>query len=152
MLSVLRKVIAKKFDNKFIPKYVPNDLLWYERNGLDTWYQQNKCDDFLNDTDEHFKTMKIVNFDMIRNEVSEETSRQYQQIDHHEIMCYPPKLREEICSSIFRNIKRDGMYVKKETVDEHFKNKKPTIGRGQFVKKIRDSVYAEAWNSSKKKN
>ena len=31
------------------------------------------------------------------------------------------------------------------------KNKKPTIGRGRFIKKIRDSVYAEAWNSSKKK-
>ena len=30
-------------DNKFIPKCVPNDLKWYERDGLDTWYLQNKC-------------------------------------------------------------------------------------------------------------
>ena len=134
-----------KIDNKFIPKQVPNDLPWHERDGLETWYQQNRCNDFLRDTDKHFKAMKIVNVDMIKNNVSEQSKKQYQQIDHHEIMCYLLKEREEICSSIFRNIKRDGLYVTKETVDEHFKNKKTTIGRGQFIKKIKDSVYAEAW-------
>ena len=25
-------------DNVFIPKYVPNNLKWYKRHGLDTWY------------------------------------------------------------------------------------------------------------------
>ena len=62
-------------------------------------------------------------------------------------MGYPHKLREEICSSIFCNVKRDGMYVKKETIDEHFKGfgKTNGTGRGRFIKKIRDSVYAEAW-------
>ena len=30
-------------DIKLIPKFVPNDLKWYERDGLDTWYLQNKC-------------------------------------------------------------------------------------------------------------
>ena len=99
----------------------------------------------MRDTDEHFKAMKIVNFDMIKDYVSEQSKKQYQQIDHHEIMCYPPKEREEICSSIFRNVNREGMYVKKETIDEHFKNKKVNIGRGRFVKKIKDRVYAEAW-------
>ena len=60
-----------KSDNKFIPKYVPNDLPQYDRDGLETWYQQNKCNDLLRDTDEHFKAMKIVNLDMIKNKVSE---------------------------------------------------------------------------------
>ena len=62
-------------------------------------------------------------------------------------MGYPHKLREEICSSIFCNVKRDGMYVKKETIDEHFKGVGKTngTGRGWFIKKTRDSVYAEAW-------
>ena len=57
--------MPKKFDNRFIPKYIPNDLPWYERDGLDTWYQQNKCNDFLRDTDENFKEMKTANFDII---------------------------------------------------------------------------------------
>ena len=51
-------------------------------------------------------------------------------------MCYPAKLREEICSSIFRNIKRDGMYVKKETVDEHFKIKNLLLVVDDLLKKI----------------
>ena len=57
--------MPKKFDNRFIPKYIPNDLPWYERDGLDTWYQQNKCNDFLRDMDENFKEMKTANFDII---------------------------------------------------------------------------------------
>ena len=48
---------------------------------------------------------------MIKINASEEHKKQYQQIDHHEIMGDPPKLREEICLSIFCNVKRDGMYV-----------------------------------------
>ena len=31
-------------DNCFIPKYIPGDLKWYERDGLGTWYLKNKCD------------------------------------------------------------------------------------------------------------
>ena len=92
-----------KFDNKFIPKYVPNDLKWYERDGLDTWYLQNKCADFINNTDEHFKQMKIKKFDMIRNDVSKDKIKQYQTLDHQEIMHYPLQLRDQICSTIFRN-------------------------------------------------
>ena len=53
------------------------------------------------------------------------------------MMSYLPKVREQIFSSVFRNIKRDGMIVTKETINEHFKNKKPSIGRGRFIKKLR---------------
>ena len=42
-------------NNEFIPKYVPNNLKWYERDGLGTWYLQNKCNEFLEDTDLHLK-------------------------------------------------------------------------------------------------
>ena len=103
-----------KFDNKFIPKYVPNDLKWYERDSLDTWYLQNKCNDFFNDTDEHFKQMKIINLDMIKNNVSTEKRKQYQTLDHHEIMHYSPQLREQICCSIFRYVNRKDMHMKKQ--------------------------------------
>ena len=37
------------------------------------------------------------------------------------------------------------MNVKKETIDEHFKNKKVNIGRERFIKKVKDSIYAEPW-------
>ena len=47
---------SKKVDNRFIPTYVPNNFPWYKRNGLMTWYDEGKCCDFLENTDEHFET------------------------------------------------------------------------------------------------
>ena len=132
-------------DNKFIPKCVPNDLKCYERDGLDIWYLQNKCNEFINNTDCYFKRMKITNFDLIKNDVPKEKLKQYQTLDHDEIKQYPPQLREQICSSIFRNAKRRDMYVQKQTINEHFNNKSVSIGRGRFIKKIRDDMYAQSW-------
>lgn len=106
-----------KYDNRYIPKFVPNNLKWYERDGLETWYLQNKCNDFINNTDEHFKQMKIINFDIIKNNVSTEKLKQYQTLDHHKSMQYPPQLREQICSSIFRNANQKDMHIKKETMN-----------------------------------
>ena len=141
---IISKKMAK-FDNKFIPKYVPNDLKWYERDRLDTWCLQNKCNDFLNDTDEDFKQMKIINFEMIKNNASTEKLKQYQTLDHHEIMYYPPRLREQICSSKFSKTNQKDMHIKKETINEYFANKRVSTGRGRFIKKIRDDLYAESW-------
>ena len=76
-------------DNNFIPKYIPGDLKWYEKDGLDTWFLRNKCEEFLNNTDLHFVKRHIVNFDMIKNDVTEDTKKQYQTIDHEEIKRYP---------------------------------------------------------------
>ena len=78
-----------KVDNTFVPPFVSNDLKWFERDGLETWYRRNKCEEFLQDTDSHFKNRKIVNFDMIKNEASDTKIKQYQQIDHDEIKKYP---------------------------------------------------------------
>ena len=72
-------------DNKLIPKFVPNDLNWYDKDGLDTWYLQNKCNEFINNSDTYFKQMKITNFDLIKNDVPKEKLKQYQTLDHDEI-------------------------------------------------------------------
>ena len=93
-------------ENCFIPKYIPGDLKWYERNGLDTWYLKKKCDEFLENTDLHFAKRKIVNFYMVKNEVPKNIQKQYQTVDHEEIKQFPLKYQEQICSSIFRNVTR----------------------------------------------
>ena len=59
-------------------------------------------------------------------------------------MAYPPELRGEIESSIFRT-KRPGLHVKKETVVEHFKKPIKNVGRGRFLTKIKDDHYKETW-------
>lgn len=52
----------------YVTNFVPNDISWYERDGLMTWHNKCKCDDFLRDTDKHFREVKIVNFDIIHRE------------------------------------------------------------------------------------
>ena len=66
-----------EFGNKFIPKFIPNDLKWYKKDGLDTLYLQNKCNEFINNTDTYFTNLKITNFDLIKNDVSKENIKQY---------------------------------------------------------------------------
>ena len=70
---------------------------------------------------------------------------QYQTLDHDEIKQYLPQLRQQICSSIFRNANRKHMHIKKATINKHFVNKRVSSGRGHFIKKIRDNLYAESW-------
>ena len=135
-----------KVDNTFVPPFVSNDLKWFERDGLETWYRRNKCEEFLQDTDSHFKNRKIVNFDMIKNEASDTKIKQYQQIDHDEIKKYPIEYQQQITSSIFCNANRKDMYIEKRTINEHFNNKKISgYGRGKFIKKCKDDMYAQCW-------
>ena len=105
--------MAKKIDNTYTSKFVPNNLPWYERDGLNTWYEENKCNDFLEDPDKLFENLQINNFDLIfnKNKLSSQKIKQYQTIDHKEIMGYPKKEREQIMSFIFRNVMRKDMFV-----------------------------------------
>ena len=86
-------MMAKKIDNTYIPKFVPNNLPWYERDGLNTWYELNKCNDLLEDRVKHFENLQINNFDLIfnKNKPSSQKIKQYQTIDHKEIMAYLKK-------------------------------------------------------------
>ena len=102
-----------QYDNKFIPTHVSDNLKWLERDGIETWYRKNKCDDFLGDTDSHFKNTRIVNFDVIRNgtKLDPEKIEQYQTVDHDEIKKFPEEYHQQIYSSIFRNVEHKDLLM-----------------------------------------
>ena len=134
-----------KVDNTFVPKFIPDNLKLYERDGLETWYLCNKCSEFLEDKDSPLKNRKIVNFDIINNgeKMAKQTLMQYRTIDHDEIKKYPEK--EQIMSSIFRNANRKDMIIEKRTIDTHFNRTfLPPKGRAKFIK-IQDNMYASCW-------
>ena len=56
---------AKVFANNYIPKYVPEDLRWYEREDLLTCIYQFKYKEFISDPDTSVKNTKVINFYMI---------------------------------------------------------------------------------------
>ena len=87
--------------NNYVPGYVPENLPWYERDGLLTWYDQAKCKEFLEDPDVHFKNKKIVNFDIIdksiRGEkIPENDLENYQTVKMDRVKKYPLFWRKEI--------------------------------------------------------
>ena len=83
---------------------------------------------------------------MIKNDITDEKIKQYQQIDHDEIKKYPPNDQQQIMSSIFRNANRKDMNIEKRTSNEHLSNKKISgRGHGKFIKMIKDDMYAQWW-------
>ena len=98
--------------------------------------QKIKCEEFLNNTDLHFAKRKITNFDIIKNQASDNKLKQYQLIDHEEIKDYPLELKYQIRSSIFRSADCKDLNIFKETIKEHFNNgNKFRTGRRRFLKK-----------------
>ena len=91
--------------------------------------------------------LKIYNFDLVFNKdkLWDQKIKQYQEIDHKQIMKYPEREREQIMSSIFRDSRRQGMFIQKETVHKHFKVNSKSIGGGRFVQKLKNDHYKETW-------
>ena len=79
------------YTNTYIPEYVPDNLKWYERDGLDKWYKKNKCDEFLEDTHRYFHTAQKVNFDIIKNQkqLPNNKLKEYQTVNYDTIKSYP---------------------------------------------------------------
>ena len=95
---------------KWVIKFVPKDLSWYECNGLMTWYDQCKCEDFLRNTDQH--QAKIINFEIIcreynGEEVPKDLLKHYQTLNDKAASDYPEPEQDKILSSAFRTIWKD---------------------------------------------
>ena len=112
------------YANNYIPKYVPDNLEWYERDGLMTYIDILKYDNFIKDTDSHFKKTYVINFDSIYRQIRGEKLHQkleqkYKIIDNSRISLYPDKEKDKALSSAFKCPRKD-LYFKKEMIKEHF--------------------------------
>ena len=103
--------------NNYVPDYVPSNLPWYERDGLMTWYNQRKCEEFLKTPGEHFQKTKITNFDIIHRKARDEKNlesllKKYQTIAEERTKCYPKKDQDNFLSHAFRR-KGPDIYLEK---------------------------------------
>ena len=76
--------------------YVLPDLPWYERDGLMTWYNQAKSQEFLRNSKEHFNKTKIINFDIIHRlargeKIPDDVLKKYQTIQDSRVSQYPKR-------------------------------------------------------------
>ena len=110
--------------NKYVPDFVPSDLKWYQRDGFMTWYDQVKCETFLEDVNKQFTHTKIVNFEIINKwvkgeEISEGTFRNYHTVQKRVVFDYPIHEREKIMSATLKSpVKRNDVFVSKELVND----------------------------------
>ena len=82
-----------------------------------TWYDQDKCADFLKDTNKHFREAKIIIFDIIHKKcrgevVPPDLLKYYQTINENAV--------SEIHSSAFVTDRKD-LFFEKETIKKHLK-------------------------------
>ena len=97
---------------------------WYEPDGLMTWFDQCKCEDFLSDTDQHFNQAKVINFDIIRREcngeeVLKDLSKHYQTLNHKAVSDYPKTEQDKVLFSACLTDRKD-IKKKKKTIKSHF--------------------------------
>ena len=59
----------KIFVNKYVPEYVPQDLKWYERDGLMTYIDQLNDERFSEDPEGYLKKAEVANFDIILSQI-----------------------------------------------------------------------------------
>ena len=100
--------------------YIPPNVKYFERDGLETWYRQSKCQEFLEDTEKYFAQRKIMNFHMINKKLDKKIIQQYQTVNNKKIEPYLVEYHDQIRSSIFRNIQRDDLHVEMSTVKKSF--------------------------------
>ena len=139
--------MSKIKSNTLAPKCVPANLKWDQKDGLNTWYLQGLCSDFIEDVNNHFSNIQITNFDMINNNLPEDKIQQYKTFDYTNINDYPEAIKNEIKEAVCRNIKKDNFYVDKQNVLKILKQQNKTVarGRGRFLKICRDSMYDSCW-------
>ena len=116
----------KRLINKYVPPFVEYlNLPWYEGDGLMWYIDSLRCQEFLDDTDEHFKKAEIVNFNIIYHKCIDDLLlkdlKTYQSVHKKDLLGYNQKQKKNFISSAFGYELKDISAEKKITY-KHFKS------------------------------
>ena len=86
----------KFFSNKYVPHCQQhNTLQWFEHGVLLTYIDALKCEPFLQNSDENFTNVEVINFDIIHNRCRgdslENSVQNYEAIVGDNFEFYPQK-------------------------------------------------------------
>ena len=114
---------GKIFANNYIPKYVPEDLPWYERDGLLTYIDQLKYKEFISDPDAAVKNTKVINFDMIHAQCwgtpRTHSDNFYQTVREKDVKKMLQKDKKKAVAACIRSDRKD-IFVEKKLAFTHF--------------------------------
>ena len=114
----------KKLVNFYIPVYEPFNLKWYERDGLLTYIDQLKYIEFIENPAEDFRTVKVINVDIIHKEckgqpITDDLKKKYNTIDFNDFVKYDIESKDKAVGSAIL-CKRKDVLVSRDLVFQHF--------------------------------
>ena len=117
----------KIFVKKFVPEYFPQNLKWYERDGLLTYIDQIKYERFSEDPDRYLKIAEVANFNITYNHCRgtsiQNSNKHYQTVCISDVKKMPQKERKKAVDACLRS-ERKGVHVEKKLAFSHYLGEK----------------------------
>ena len=111
--------------NSYIPPYVSPNLKWYESDGLLTYIDRLKYEQFEKDRDLYLKNACITNFDIIHHECRggklEKTYREHKTVCKKSFDKMPLLDEQKALGACFRSERKD-LHVKRKLMIAYFKS------------------------------
>ena len=134
--------------DSYIPPYVKENLKWYEKEGLITYFDQLKYKEFRENRDKYINETKIVNFDIIHNlcrgDELKKTVKEYNTVSNDDLKTMPSSEKYCAVSACFRSSNKD-LIIDKAVAKEHFNCKNKNINRKEEERIKLQKKYFECW-------
>ena len=138
---------------RYIPPYVKENLKWYEKEGLITYFQQLEYKEFKRDRDAYINQTKILNFDIIhhicRGDKLEKTIKEHNTVKKENLKQMPPSEKYAAVAACFRSSNKN-IFVEKTVAKEYFSCNNSNIIRTERSRlkkqeEDRNRKYFECW-------
>lgn len=114
-----------EFWNGYFPQYTKENLKWYERDGLLTYYDLLKYKGRSRDSEKSLNNITVINVNIIDNEWKGyrmgKTKKKYKAITSKDFKSYPEKEKEKTVSCVASTGRKD-LWVQWNIMMGHFKN------------------------------
>ena len=109
--------------SSYIPPYIKDNLKWYEKEGLITYFQQREYQEFKKNRDAYINETKILNFDIIhhmcRGDKLEKTIKEHNTVKKERLKQMPPSEKYAAVAACFRSSNKN-IIVERSIAKEYF--------------------------------
>ena len=116
-----RTFLGKSYIPTFAVDY--HKLPWYERD-LMAYFDHLDYKQMSDNATKYFHDKQAINFDITHHECRgdklDKSYKDYKTVKFDDLKNYPEKEKKETLSAIFRNAKRDDLWVQRDLMIDHF--------------------------------
>lgn len=116
-----RTFLGKSYIPTFAVDY--HKLPWYERD-LMAYFDHLDYKQMSDNATKYFHDKQAINFDITHHECHgdklDNSYKDYKTVKFDDLKNYPEKEKKETLSAIFRNAKRDDLWVQRDLLIDHF--------------------------------